>query len=135
MAGSDSCIKKNTASQHCSAYFLRNALLEFRTNIRGLGLLREYLAEEKSPPPFRSKPLCQCLVFSRPHTWQRGKAAHLFSLRIRWISQPTCLNAVVEDRHTTGFSFAPEGASLTYFTHNWNIIFVILSGKIHAAAV
>lgn len=80
-------------------------------------------------PPFHSKPLCQCLVFSHPHAWQGGRAARLFSLPIRWGSQPACLNAAVEGRRTTGFCFAPEGASLTYFTHRRNITFVILLGK------
>lgn len=44
MATSDCCLKKNTVSQHCSAYFMRNALLEFRTNTRSLGMLVDYLA-------------------------------------------------------------------------------------------
>lgn len=58
MATSDRCLKKNTASQHCSAYFVRkntarqhcsayfvrNALLEFRTNTQSLGMLVDYLA-------------------------------------------------------------------------------------------
>lgn len=129
MAASDSCLKKNTASQHCSPCFLRNALLEFRTNIRGLGTLRECLAEEKPPATIPFETPMPVFSLLSPTPWQGGRAARLFSLPIRWSSQPACLNAAVEGRRTTGFCFAPEGASLTYFTHRRNITFVILLGK------
>lgn len=102
MAKSDSCLRKIKASQHCSAYFTRNALLEFRINIPSLGMLVDYLAgggEGKISllPSFHSSSLCLCSVCSCSQGQKRGKAACLFSWWTRQILQPT-LNVVVEVR-------------------------------------
>ena len=120
MAQSDSCLKKTIASQHCSIYFKRNALLEFRINIQSLGMLVDYLAggrEGKSRsllPPLHSSSLCLCSVFSCPHSQKRGKAARLFSRRIRQTFQPTCLNVVVEVRALHLWAFQEKNMPLHY---------------------
>lgn len=121
MAKSDSCLKKTIASQHCSTYFMSNALLEFRINIQSLGMLGDYLAggrEGKSRsllPPFHSSSLCFCSVFSFPHRQRRGEVARLFSRWIRQIFQPTCLNVVkFEVRALHLWAFQEKNMPLQY---------------------